>query len=348
MARAGILYSHVAQAAATLLENGKNPTVDNVREALGSTGSKSTIAPFLKRWKAEQQDAIAEAESGLPAPLLQAVKGLHQHMQAEANQQIEQARQAHGVAMGEAAEREKQLRTGHQAALAANAALTEELARARETLSQLSTAHHAQTVALATVQAENAGLQQRLADRAAEVATLDHQLSQTRVQFEHYQEATAAQRAEERQAAEQRIARLEQDLASANRQIAAQQLTLGQQETRIAQLTSDQASLQQELHAQQEELASLRSERERSSARLEEAVAARQHLADQVDAIQLQLTDTRTALAAQEREASMRTEQARRAEERADRLSEEKMDLLQVRATLEQQVRHATSRGDAR
>lgn len=343
MARAGILYSDVARAAAKLVEGGKNPTVDSVRDALGDTGSKSTIGPFLKRWKAEQQDAIAEAESGLPAPLLQAVKGLHQHMQAEASQQIEQALQVHDAALGEAAEREKQLRTGHQAALATNAALTEELAHARETLAQLSTAHHAQTVALATVGAENAGLLQRLSDRAAEVGALNHQLSQSREQFEHYQEATAAQRAEERRAAEQRIARLEQDLAVANRQIAAQQSTLGQQESRIAHLTSDQASLQQALRAAQDELAPLRSERERLLAQLEEAVAARQRLVDQIGVVQQQLTDTRTALAAQERETGLRAEQARRAEERADRLNEEKIDLLQVRATLEQQVRHATS-----
>ncbi len=173
-------------------------------------------------------------------------------------------------------------------------------------------------------------------------------MSQSREQFEHYQEATAAQRAEERRAAEQRIVRLDQDLAGATRQIAAQQSTLGQQEARMAQLTSDQTSVQQALRAAQEELAPLRLERERLSAQLEETVAARQRLADQIGAMQQQLTDTRMALAAQEREAGLRAEQARRAEERADRLSEEKIDLLQVRATLEQQVRHATSRGDAR
>ncbi|MDL2355123.1 MAG: DNA-binding protein [Pseudomonadota bacterium] len=38
----------------------KNPTVDNVREALGGTRSKSTIAPMLKRWKSEHQETIAE------------------------------------------------------------------------------------------------------------------------------------------------------------------------------------------------------------------------------------------------------------------------------------------------
>ena len=48
MARAGILYSHVATAAAKLAGEGKNPTVDTVRAALGATGSKSTIAPMLE------------------------------------------------------------------------------------------------------------------------------------------------------------------------------------------------------------------------------------------------------------------------------------------------------------
>ena len=52
MARAGIIYSHVAKAAAALVAEGKNPTVDTIRAALGDTGSKSTIAPLLKRWKA--------------------------------------------------------------------------------------------------------------------------------------------------------------------------------------------------------------------------------------------------------------------------------------------------------
>jgi chromosome segregation ATPase len=327
MARAGILYSHVAQAAAKLLEDGKNPTVDNVREALGSTGSKSTIAPLLKRWKTEQQGAIAEATSGLPAPLLQAVKGLHQHMQVEVSQQIARAQHTHDAALAAATEREQQLRTTHEATLATHAALTVELTQVKDALSQLRTAHHAQTVALATVQTENVGLQQRLADRAAEVATLDHQLSQARAQFEHYQEATAAQRVEERQAADQRNTRLEQDLSSANRQIAAHQSTLGQQEARITHLTADQTRLQQVLRAAQEELAPLRAERERSLTRLEEVIAGRQILAEQLDAAHRQLTEIRVALATQERAAGM--------------LAEEKLTLLQERATLEQRVHAA-------
>jgi chromosome segregation ATPase len=341
MARTGILYSDVARAAIKLLEDGKNPTVDSVREAMGATGSKSTIAPLLKRWKTEQQDTIATAEAGLPASLLDAVKGLHQHMHAECTQQLEKAQRQHAEELHAAAEREQQLGIERQAAIAKNDALTEDLARTREALAQLQAAHQAQSLILATAQAENVGLQQRLADRAAEVATLDHQLSQTRAQFEHYQDATAAQRSEERQAADQRVARLEHDLVGANRQLAAQHSTLGQQEARITHLVADQANLQQALRVAQEDLASVRLARDRFSERLEEAMAKREDLIAQLTTMQQQLMNANMALAAQERESTMLAEQVRRAEMRVDQLTESKLSWMQERIAMEQRVQAA-------
>lgn len=53
MGRLGIAYSDVATAAEQLKKQKLNPTVDAVRSALG-TGSKSTIVPYLKRWRATQ------------------------------------------------------------------------------------------------------------------------------------------------------------------------------------------------------------------------------------------------------------------------------------------------------
>ena len=74
MARTGILYSDVMKAAQIVAADGRNPTVDSVREALGSTGSKSTIAPLLKRGKEVFQGAGAvKTESGLPAELMEAM-----------------------------------------------------------------------------------------------------------------------------------------------------------------------------------------------------------------------------------------------------------------------------------
>ncbi len=338
MARAGILYSHVAKAAAKLADEGKNPTVDSVRETLGGTGSKSTIAPLLKRWKLDQQDTVAAAESGLPASLLQAVKGLHQHMQSEFVQQLDQAKQQHTDELSSVADREQQLRTELQAALAANTSLTADLTQTRQALSRLQDAHHAQSLALTATQAENTGLQQRLTDRAAEVATLDHQLSQTRAQFEHYQEATAAQRTEERQAYEQRINRLDQELTSANRQFAGQLATIGQQEARIANLMTEHERQTQSLHEAQEELADVRLARDRLTDRVRDLTVAKDDLMARWSDAQQQLSDTRAALAAQERAAGMLTEQVRRAEERADRLIDEKLVWQQERGALEQRL----------
>ncbi|WP_136419088.1 DNA-binding protein [Herbaspirillum sp. ST 5-3] len=330
--------------AAQLVEGGKNPTVDSVREALGGTGSKSTIAPLLKRWKTEHQSELAQAEAGLPPSLLAAVQGLHQHMQAEFAQQLEQAKQLHAETLRAAAERELQTRTERDAVIVAQKASTEELARSREALAQLQASHQVQSVTLATVQAENAGLQQRLADRAADVATLDHQLNQARAQFEHFQDATAAQRAAERQGYEQRIARLEQELTRANRHIATQQATLSQQEAGIAHLRSDLGDAQQAARDAQEELATVRTARDRMAERLDATVAARDDLVVQLAAAQRELTDVRIALAAQEREASLLAERVRRVEERADQLAEERLSWRQERATLEQRLR-ATEQG---
>lgn len=339
MARPGILYSDVARAAAKLAAAGTNPTVDGVREALGGTGSKSTIAPLLKRWKTEHQGELVQAEAGLPPSLLAAVKGLHQHMQDEFAQRLEQAQRAHDDALRAAAEREEKLRTECAAARTTNAALSEDLAHTRQSLAQLQERHHAQCVTLATVKAENAGLQQRLADRAAEVDTLDRQLSQARSQFEHYQEATAAQRAEERQGYERRIARLEQDLAGSQRHVAAQQSTIGQQEAAIAHLTVEQERAAQALRAAQADLATASTARDRLAGRLEDETAAKERLTTQLDAMQQQLADVRAELAGKVRENEMRGEQLRRADERASQLTEEKAAWLQERGALEQRVR---------
>lgn len=341
MARSGILYSDVARAAAKLAAAGTNPTVDGVREALGGTGSKSTIAPLLKRWKAEQQETVTAAESGLPPSLLQAVKGLHEHMQSEFAQRLEQARQTHDAAMRAAAEREETLRAERQALAAAHAALSKELERTQATLTQLQAVHHDQGMRLVTVEAENAGLQQRLVDRAGEVDTLDRQLSQARAQFEHYQEATAIQRAEERQGYEQRIARLEQDLASIQRHVVAQQATIGQREATIDHLTAERERHDEALRAAQEELTSASSARDRLAGRLEDETAAKERAETRLDTLQQQLADVRAELAGKVRETEMLGKQLRCAEGRADQLAEEKLTWLEERGALQQRTQSA-------
>ena len=66
MARAGVTYHDVAKAAEAIKSQRQEPTVDRVREHLG-TGSKSTIAPLLKRWRSDNGEAVDTG--GLPNDL---------------------------------------------------------------------------------------------------------------------------------------------------------------------------------------------------------------------------------------------------------------------------------------
>jgi len=90
MARAGVTYHDVAKAAEAIKSQRQEPTVDRVREHLG-TGSKSTIAPLLKRWRSDNGEAADIG--GLPNDLIEVVKSLHERVQQMADHRIEQARQ---------------------------------------------------------------------------------------------------------------------------------------------------------------------------------------------------------------------------------------------------------------
>ncbi|SHM68469.1 replication region DNA-binding N-term [Duganella sacchari] len=214
MARAGVLYSHVAKAAAQLAAAGKNPTVDTVREAMGGTGSKSTIAPMLKQWKAQHEGEVAAAGAGLPADLLEAVQAVYQRVQEGAKAQIEHLRAEHNHAEQEAARAVEALHAEWRQLGAEREALAGELANVKATLARDQAARQKDAVAIATLESEKDGQAQRLADRAAEVRELAEQLAQARRQFEHFQDASATQRQEDKSAYEARIARTEQEAAT--------------------------------------------------------------------------------------------------------------------------------------
>lgn len=91
MARAGVNYHDVAQAAVELKAKGLEPTVDRIREFLG-TGSKSTLAPLLKRWRAEHEES--GDIQGLPQELVDALKSIHERVQQLADNRIELAKKA--------------------------------------------------------------------------------------------------------------------------------------------------------------------------------------------------------------------------------------------------------------
>jgi septal ring factor EnvC (AmiA/AmiB activator) len=115
-------------------------------------------------WKAEHEGEVAAAESGLPAPLLEAVRMLHQHMHAGFDQQAAALKERHAQALQEASIMQQQLRAKYDALKAASVVLDTELGDTRRALSRLQQQVQEQHTALATLRIENDGLQQRLAD----------------------------------------------------------------------------------------------------------------------------------------------------------------------------------------
>lgn len=110
MARPGICYDDVKQAARQLLEEGSHPSIQRIRERLG-TGSNSTIADHLKRWQQELAETRHTAlPPALPEAVLQATTAVwqaaveqahttYQEHRQQADQQVAQAEQARAEAL---------------------------------------------------------------------------------------------------------------------------------------------------------------------------------------------------------------------------------------------------------
>ncbi|MBN3784571.1 chromosome partitioning protein ParA, partial [Burkholderia sp. Ac-20345] len=61
MARKGITYDQVANAAQAIAARGQEPTISAIRVELNNEGSYSTISQHLNRWRAESADKVDTA-----------------------------------------------------------------------------------------------------------------------------------------------------------------------------------------------------------------------------------------------------------------------------------------------
>lgn len=98
MARPGITYEDVSKIVAQLLEQGLHPSIQRIREILG-TGSNSTINGHLQRWRQELGSRPKTAMSSqIPEALTSALETIWrtalEHAEATYQEQREQAAQA--------------------------------------------------------------------------------------------------------------------------------------------------------------------------------------------------------------------------------------------------------------
>lgn len=340
MARAGITYHDVAKAAAQLAAESKNPTVDNVRAALGDTGSKGTIAPLLKRWKEENQERGGpQAALRLPPELVEAVQALHDRLQAGVQLQLDEQEGLHREALQALQEKHDNLAQEHDLLANTSRAQAEQLATIQTEYAVLQRAHQEQALALTRATTEIEGLSSRLADRIATSEDLARQLADTRTQMAHYQEAAAQQRAEDRRRAEEREARLKQELDEAQRRLLDRETHLAETQAearqRAVQLADTTAALQAAQRAQTDaqQLADQR------GYRLNELEQATATLKEANDRLTQQAENGRTELAVALAERRLIAESAARLDNERAGLQSQLQSCQQEKAAVEADLR---------
>lgn len=250
MARSGLYKSEVKKARDALLGQGKHPSVDAVRIALGNTGSKTTIHKYLKELEEESGNAdgrtvsISEALQDLVARLASQLQDeATRQIDAVRAQQLEQARQ-HAE---ETASLQKTIDTLQHQLQHWETALQEEQAahgRTQESLQR-------ETIARHTAEQQVAGLKERLAENEAHRQSLEEKHRHAREALEHYRSSVKEQRDQDQRRHEQQVQQLQAELRQAQQTIVVKQEDVTRLNQDGARLVSELSHLQKTLYDEQ-------------------------------------------------------------------------------------------------
>ncbi len=195
MARAGITYIDVSNAAESLRSDGLEPTVDRVREKLG-TGSKSTIAPLLKRWKTglTEQDM-----SGIPSDIVESVKSFYELTQNKAKDQIEHAQIKCQDKLDKMQNRIELLIEENKSLKERESLLSSEIETANKETEKLKEELAQKHIAEIKLEAELDKARIQTQEQGRAIKELKSDSKQVREHFEHYQNSISEERANERE-----------------------------------------------------------------------------------------------------------------------------------------------------
>jgi len=204
MARGGLYKTEVQKARDSLLAQGKHPSVDALRVALGNTGSKTTIHRYLKELEAEDGPRSG-ATVAISDALQDLVGRLAERLHEEAEVRITAAQERF------AAERQTLTASIEQHRQEATA-LSTQLQRTDAALHDEKTAHEQaqqglRDRALLVQQLEErvAGMTARLTEHEAHIQSLEDKHQHARDALEHYRTAVKEQRDQEQRRHEHQV-----------------------------------------------------------------------------------------------------------------------------------------------
>lgn len=232
MARSGINYVDVSKAAEIVRQNNEEPTVDRVRAVMG-TGSKSTIAPLLRKWKDQSGDT--QVMPGVPKELSDAVQSVYEQAKAAANAEFakkeESIAQKHEDLVKNLNKTASQLadqKEENQSLSDFNTELKTNLSASQEQNTQLQTG-------IVKLQAEFRQTQALLSNAKETIGELKSENKDIRAHFEHFQHYSSEERHRERdeyvnslQAERDRNSALNNDLAALRNELIASQSVINE------------------------------------------------------------------------------------------------------------------------
>ncbi len=236
MARPGVTYLDVSNAAQQLVAAGRTPTIETIRIALG-TGSNSTLGVHLKTWKSKQDQTqqIATAEN-IPEELISALKGVWERVMNQSEDRIQTFQyetQQELIQLKQEVQRLQKDNAHWQQQYQQTKQERDGFAHDKSVIEQL-LANEKIEMAKLSEKISGAGLQNK--EKQARIDELQRQNQQIQANLEHYRNASLEQRLTDQQRHEQQQKQFEQTTKQIN-----QELIEVKQEKSVFQQQSQQA-----------------------------------------------------------------------------------------------------------
>lgn len=311
MARNGIQYEDVQHAIDTLLRQNDAPTVQKIRDILG-TGSFTTISDHLREWRLRRERNRDVTSSETPPEALQAwMTDLWEKAQAlaaeslahyrqEADQRVEEAQAEAKTAARKAADAEERLAALNTHFEQAQARLEEKTMQLANAQSELQAAHQQETQQARRVQQLDEECQKH--QRQLETARSEHRDAMAKHSREHQtqlkQEEQRHEAAEARlmgllddarqerqnveKQAQKRTATLEQKFERVQAELAEQRRQYTTLEEKTRSETSQRQALESKLRESQGQLQQTQSDNRRAERELEQQHAINRELREKL------------------------------------------------------------------
>ncbi len=324
MARGGVYRTEVEKARNALVAEGKHPSVDAIRVALGNTGSKTTIHRHLKEIEAEDAQG-AGGKFPISEALADLVGRLGSRLNEEADARIAEAKAAFEAQLHD---RTAQLDQQKQEANDLSARLQRtEIALQDETGAHASTRQALidATTTIRQLEERIAGLTVRVAEHEAHVLSLEEKHRHAREALDHFRTAAKEQREQEQRRHEHQVQELQATLRQASDTSTAKNIELLQLNRDNVRLTEQVGQLDKTLR----ELSTEARSREREIGELRTLAAEHQALqarraqdAQSIEQLRTDLENARNELARERDNRQQAESAATRSNERLEVIEE--------------------------